>query len=111
MTTVDWALVGNAANLIALIGGLIGVVVIITRAINSTRLELDGKIERLRTELKSDGAELRTELKSDIAELRTELEHDIAKLDDRVYALAARIAPTLEEPKPARAKAARPRTA
>jgi hypothetical protein len=37
----------------------------------------------------------RIELKSDIAKLRTELKSDIGKLDDRVYALAAGLAPRL----------------
>lgn len=37
----------------------------------------------------------RTELKADIAELRTEVRSDISRLDDRVYALAAGLAPRL----------------
>lgn len=50
---------------------------------------------RLRTEIKSDIAELRTELTTDIGELRSEVRGDIARLDDRVYALAAGIAPRM----------------
>jgi len=37
----------------------------------------------------------RTELKGDIAELRIEVKGDIGRLDDRVYALAAGLAPRL----------------
>jgi ribosomal protein L29 len=60
------------------------------------RSELKSDISGLRTELKVDLAELRTELKSDLAELRTELKTDFARLDDRVYALASGLQPTLE---------------
>ncbi|HRP99806.1 MAG TPA: hypothetical protein PK781_05020 [Terrimesophilobacter sp.] len=46
------------------------------------------------TVLASNGR-TRTELKNDIAELRTEVRSDISRLDDRVYALAAGLAPRL----------------
>ncbi len=51
--------------------------------------------QRTRTELRGEIAELRAELKGDIAELRAELKGDIARLDERVYALAAGLAPRL----------------
>lgn len=106
---MDWVLVGNVANLVALVGGLTGVVLIITRALTTMRLELETKIDRSGTELRTEIAQSRSESKADTAELRAALTGDIAKLDDRVYALAARIAPTLDEPK-ARSKTP-PRTA
>ena len=69
------------ATLVTVIAAAVGVAVANSRAISGLRLELKGDI-----------GELRTELKGDIGELRTEL----AKLDDRVYALAAGLAPRLE---------------
>lgn len=59
------------------------------------RTELKADIAGLRTEVKGDIAELRTDLRGDIAELRTDLKGDIGRLDDRVYALAAGLAPRL----------------
>lgn len=72
------------ATLVAMAVGLVGLGV--------TVLASNG---RTRAELKDEIAELRTELKGDIAELRTEFRGDIARLDDRVYALAAGLAPRL----------------
>ena len=80
------------ATLVTVIAAAVGVAVANSRAISGLRLELKGDIGEFRTELKGDIGELRTELKGDIGELRTEL----AKLDDRVYALAAGLAPRLE---------------
>lgn len=62
------------ATLVTVVAAAVGVAVANARAIRGLRLELKG----------------------DIAELRTELKADIAKLDDRVYALAAGLAPRLE---------------
>jgi phage host-nuclease inhibitor protein Gam len=66
----------------------------------ATRTELKADIAVVRTEL----AGTRTELKADIAVVRTELaatrtelKADIGRLDDRVYALAAGLRPTLDE--------------
>jgi septal ring factor EnvC (AmiA/AmiB activator) len=66
----------------------------------ATRTELKADIAAVRTEL----AATRTELKADIAVVRTELaatrtelKADIGRLDDRVYALAAGLRPTLDE--------------
>lgn len=73
------------ATLVTVVAAAVGVAVANSRAIRGLRLEL-----------KTDIAELRRELKGDMAELRTELKADIAKLDDRVYALAAGLAPRLE---------------
>jgi hypothetical protein len=91
------------ATLVTVIAAAVGVAVANSRAIRGLRLELKGDIGAvrtelggLRTELKGDIAGLRAELKGDIAELRAELKGDIAKLDDRVYALAAGLAPRLE---------------
>lgn len=67
----------------------------VKRDIADLRTELKGDIADLRTELKADIAGLRTEVKGDIAELRTDLKGDIGRLDDRVYALAAGLAPRL----------------
>jgi septal ring factor EnvC (AmiA/AmiB activator) len=66
----------------------------------ATRTELKADIAAVRTEL----AATRTELKADIAVVRTELaatrtelKADVGRLDDRVYALAAGLRPTLDE--------------
>lgn len=72
------------ATLLAIVAAVVG--------LGATVLASNG---RTRTELKADIAELRTEVRSDIAELRTEVKADIGRLDDRVYALAAGLAPRL----------------
>jgi hypothetical protein len=59
----------------------------------ATRTELKADIAAVRTELKADIAVVRTEL----AATRTELKADVGRLDDRVYALAAGLRPTLDE--------------
>jgi len=73
------------ATLVTVIAAAVGVAVANSRAIRGLRLELKGDI-----------AESRAELKGELGALRAELKADIAKLDDRVYALAAGLAPRLE---------------
>jgi septal ring factor EnvC (AmiA/AmiB activator) len=77
----------------------------------ATRTELKADIAAVRTELKADIAAVRTELaatrtelkadiavvRTELAATRTELKADVGRLDDRVYALAAGLRPTLDE--------------
>ena len=49
-----------------------------------------------RREIRSEIGGLRAELKADMAEMRSDLTADIRRLDDRVYALAAGLQPTIE---------------
>lgn len=94
------------ATLLTIVAGVVGLGATVIASNGRTRAELKAEMTELRTEFKNDMVELRTELKSDIAELRNELRNDIAesraeirgdltRLDDRVYALAAGLAPRL----------------
>ncbi|MBX3094002.1 MAG: hypothetical protein KF680_05605 [Cryobacterium sp.] len=83
------------ATLLTVVAGVVGLGATVVASNGRTRTELKSDIAKLCTELKSDIATLRTELKNDIAELRIEAGSDISRLDDRVYALAAGLAPRL----------------
>ncbi|HRN29686.1 MAG TPA: hypothetical protein PK781_05040 [Terrimesophilobacter sp.] len=82
-------------TLLTIVAGVVGLGATVLASNGRTRTELKSDIAELRTELKHDIATLRTELKDDIAELRVEVKGDISRLDDRVYALAAGLAPRL----------------
>lgn len=94
------------ATLLTIVAGVAGLGATVIASNGRTRTELKDEIAEVRTELKADVAELRTELKADIAAVRTDLKADIAavradlkddisRLDDRVYALAAGLAPRM----------------
>lgn len=61
----------------------------------ATLLAIVAAVVGLGATVLASNARTRTELKADIAELRTEVKADISRLDDRVYALAAGLAPRL----------------
>lgn len=83
------------ATLLTIVAGVAGLGATVIASNGRTRTELKDEIAEVRTELKADVAELRTELKADIAAVRADLKDGISRLDDRVYALAAGLAPRL----------------
>ena len=86
------SLIADAATLIVVLGGGLGVYVKLSKLVKSTELTLRTELQSHRMEMKEDMLSLRTEMKEDMQSLRTDMNNGFEKLGSRVQVVELSVA-------------------